>query len=181
VQALASVRYGEHTAIHRDRIGDAVLGYVRYLVAERDEIVVGYGLLVLERPSVWAFAGPVEFTTGSTSDLLPQVVDLYVAEAQRGQGFGRRLISHMENVALSEGYDRLFLSVDPKDNGAAHELYLRLGFVPLQAEPRWNGWRSVDSDGTVHARSGWTIDMVKPLGRDRGWLGSADHSQAGKR
>jgi GNAT superfamily N-acetyltransferase len=181
VPALARVRYAEHPAIHRDRIGDAVLGYVRYLVAEREGTVVGFSLLVFKNPSVWASAGPIESTTDNTGDFLPQAVDLYVAEAQRSQGVGRRLIAYVENVALGEGYDRLFLSVDPKDNGAARGLYLRLGFVPLQTEPRWNEWRSMDSDGHVHAGSGWMIDMVRPLGRGGGRLGFADHRQAGTR
>ena len=152
---LAAIRYADSLALHTDRLSDAVSGHLRFLVAERDRVIVGFGLLVFSRPATWPDAG--------TADCLPGILDLYVAEAHRGQGVGAALIRHMEGIAASEGCDKLYLGVDPRENARACALYQRLGFQALQAEPYRDRWRLVDSDGRVHGGEEWLVDMVKAL------------------
>lgn len=155
LEGLASVCYGDRPAIHRDRLRDAALRHLRFLVAELDGELIGFGLLVFSRPTTWPDAG----TTG----LLPGILDLHVAEMVRGQGIGTAMIRRMEELAAKEGYDRLYLSVDPVENKRAYALYERLGYRALQSEPYCDHWRFVDSDGQVHEGKDWQVDMVKVL------------------
>ena len=155
LEGLTAVAYADRPAIHRDRLRDAASGHLRFLVAERDGAIVGFGLLVLSRPATWPDAG--------TTDRLPGILDLYVAEAYRGQGVGTAMIQRLEEISVNEGYDELFLSVDPNENARAYALYTRLGYQALQAEPYRDRWRFVDSDGCVHEGEEWRVDMVKKL------------------
>jgi GNAT superfamily N-acetyltransferase len=155
VEGLTLVAYADHPAIHRDRLRDAALGHLRLLVAERDGAIVGFGSLVFSRPATWPDAG--------TADRLPGIMDLYIAEAHRGQGIGTALIHRMEEIAVDKGYDRLFLGVDPDENARAHALYTRLGYQALQAEPYRGCWQFVDSEGCVHEGQEWLVDMVRTL------------------
>jgi GNAT superfamily N-acetyltransferase len=155
LEGLASIRYADQRAMYRDRLRDAALGHLRFLVAEVGGRVVGFGLLVFSRPATWPDAG--------TEDHLPGILDLYVAEAHRGRGIGTAIIGRMEALAVDQGCGRLWLSVDPIENARAHALYARLGYRALQAEPYCDRWRFVDSEGCVHEGKEWLIDMVKAL------------------
>jgi GNAT superfamily N-acetyltransferase len=128
---------------------------LRYLVAECSRAIAGFGLLVLRRPETWPDAG--------TTEHLPSIVDLHVAEVHRGQGIGSAMIQRMEEIAFSIGRECLYLSVDPIANARAHALYARLGYQALQVEPYRDHWRFVDSDGRVHEGEEWLVDMVKVL------------------
>ena len=152
---LMAIRYADHPAIHRDRLRDAAAQHLRFLIAERAETIIGFGLLVFTRPATWPDAG--------TTDRLPQVVDLYVTEALRDQGIGTLIIRRMEELAVSAGHNDLFLGVDPKHNPSAYALYVRLGYQPLQSKAYQDHWRFTDSDGNVHEGNDWNIDMVKTL------------------
>jgi GNAT superfamily N-acetyltransferase len=152
---LAAIRYADCLAVHTDRLRDAASGHLRFLVAERDGVIVGFGLLVFSRPTTWP--------DGGTTDRLPGILDLYVADVHRGRGVGTALIRHMEGIAVGERCDRLFLSVDPRENSRAYALYMRLGYQALQAEPYRDRWRFVDSGGRVHEGEEWLVDMVKAL------------------
>jgi GNAT superfamily N-acetyltransferase len=149
----ALTRIKAPAALHRDRLRDAGEAMLRYLVIERDQQVVGYGMLVFHRPSTW----PDHFRT----DQLPQVVDLLIASDWRGQGLGTVLITEMETLAKRGGYDRLYLCVDPVDNPRAYSLYLRQGFLPLQSQPYRDHWEFTDSDGNFHSGDESAVDMVK--------------------
>jgi diamine N-acetyltransferase len=54
--------------------------------------------------------------------------ELYVAEAHRGKGIGRRTMEFVEEAARELGINAIHLEVS-KDNGAALELYRRAGYV----------------------------------------------------
>ena len=153
--ALEAVRYADAPAIHRDRLRDAAAGHSHYLVAELSGTVVGFGLLAVTRPINW----PDQATTQH----LPLVLDLYVAEAYRGQGVGTSIVRHMEELALGAGYDKLFLSVDPVGNARARALYTQLGYIALNSQPYREHWRFTDSNGKVHEGNDWQIDMCKEL------------------
>jgi GNAT superfamily N-acetyltransferase len=155
LEGLVSICYADHPAIHADRLRDVASGHLRFLVAEYGGALVGFGLLVFSRPAAWPDAG--------TTDRLPGILDLQVAEAYRGRGIGTAMIQEMERLAAGEGCDRLHLSVDPVENPRAHALYARLGYQALQSEPYQDHWRFVDSEGQVHEGEDWQIDMVKEL------------------
>jgi aminoglycoside 3-N-acetyltransferase len=155
LEGLTAIRFAAHPAIHRDRLGDAASNHLRFLIAEQGGTIVGFGLLVFSCPTRWS--------DSATIDLLPHIIDLYVAEDHRGRGIGTLIIQRMEELAASAGHDQLFISVDPQENARAHELYTRLGYRALQAKPHRDHWRYTDSDGFVHEGESWTIDLVKAL------------------
>ncbi len=63
------------------------------------------------------------------------VLDLFVADAERGQGHGRRLLAHMAAMARQRGDGFLKLEVDATNHDAA-AVYERLGFVPSTSHPQ---------------------------------------------
>jgi GNAT superfamily N-acetyltransferase len=155
VPGLAAVGHSESSAIHLDRIQDAAEHNVRYLVAESRGTILGYGLLVLERPPAWPDTSP--------TDYLPLIIDLHVAEESRGRGIGTRMIGRMELIARRAGYKELYMTVDPVENLRALALYIRLGYVPVQTEPYLTNWHFEDSSGFVHEGVMWAIAVRKRL------------------
>jgi GNAT superfamily N-acetyltransferase len=155
VPGLAAVGHSESPAVHRDRIQDGAEHNVRYLVAESRGTILGYGLLVLERPPTWPDTSP--------TDYLPLIIDLHVAEESRGRGIGTRMIRHMEQIARRAGYKELFMTVDPVENLRALALYIRLRYIPVQTEPYITDWYFEDSSGFVHEGVMWTIAVRKRL------------------
>lgn len=63
------------------------------------------------------------------------VLDLFVDDAERGRGFGRRLLTHMAAMVRKRGDGFLKLEVDA-DNHDAAAVYQRLGFVPSTSHPQ---------------------------------------------
>lgn len=151
--ALAAVRYHDRPAIHRDRIERSKTKMLHYYVAEYEQRIVGFGVLLLEEPAGWT--DPLR--------TFPILLDLFVAEAYRSRGVGRALILHMEAAARQHGASAIHLGVELHANPRAHQLYLRLGYTPLQEQPYYNTWRFVDSAGVLHEGEEWTIDMRKAL------------------
>jgi ribosomal-protein-alanine N-acetyltransferase len=72
-----------------------------------------------------------------------RIYSLVVAPAARGQRWGERLVSAMEDAARAAGCDRATLEVRA-DNGAARTLYARLGYRQAQALP---GYYEDGADG----------------------------------
>ena len=155
LEGLMAIRYADHPDIHRDRLRDAATNHLHYLVAECAGTTVGFGLLVLSRPATWL--------DGGTTDRLPQIVDLYVSEAQRGKDIGTSIVQHVDEISVSAGHDELYLCVDPTDSTGAFALYARLGYQALQAQPYRDQWRFSDSDAHVHVGESWAVDIVKAL------------------
>jgi GNAT superfamily N-acetyltransferase len=142
-------------ALHKDRLGDADAGKLLYMVVEQSGTIVGFSLLVFERPANWSDA--------NDSSRLPDVIDLFVRADCRSRGAGSYLIAKMEETARSRGYTHLYIGVDPVDNPRAQQLYLRLGYTPLQAEPYRLHWKFTDSGGNFHEGIDWRVDLVKEL------------------
>lgn len=151
--ALLQIRYHDTPGIHSDRISGSDGQAQQYYVAEVAQQIVGFVLLVLERPASWSDA----------LESFPILIDLFVAEPFRGQGIGGSLMLHTEEVARRRGIASLYLSVESKNNPRAMRLYMRRGYTPLQAQPYYNVWRFTDSDGIVHEGEEWVIDMRKQL------------------
>ena len=150
LNALSDLRPSE--ALHRDRIADADGVDLRYLVAERNGDLVGFGLLVCDPPEGWP-----------TIRLLPKMIDLWVKPEFRSQGIGSAIVNYMENAASAMGKKELFVSVDPEENERAYSLYLRLRYNPLQSEPYKEHWSFTSSDGVLHEGYGWNLDLQKAL------------------
>jgi GNAT superfamily N-acetyltransferase len=91
------------------------------------------------------------------------LIDLFVAEAYRSQGVGKLLVDHMETIARQHGKPAVYLSAEPAANPRALQLYLRLGYIPIQEQPYHNTWRFIDSDGLLHEGEEWVVDMRKQL------------------
>jgi GNAT superfamily N-acetyltransferase len=151
--SLAAVRYHDKPAIHRDRIQQSSSQTMHYYIAAYDRRNVGFGVLLLEEPAGWT----------NSLNRFPILADLFVAEAYRGRGVGRALILHMEAAARQHGASAIYLGVEPIANPRAHQLYLRLGYTPLQEQPYHNTWRFVDSAGVLHEGEESVIDMRKEL------------------
>lgn len=154
--ALTSLR--PPVALHKDRLRDADGRSLLYLVVEQTETIVGFGLLVFKRPATWSDA--------DDSSRLPALVDLFISPGNRSRGAGSYLIATMEETARSRHCPQIYIGVDPVDNPRARQLYLRLGYTPLQAEPYRSHWQFIDSDGNLHEGNDWHIDMVKGLGQE---------------
>lgn len=62
---------------------------------------------------------------------IPEIHDVWIHEDFRKQGFGTRLIQHLENMAKKLGYKQIGLGVGLyADYGPAQILYCKLGYVP---------------------------------------------------
>ncbi len=102
-------------AVRRDAFGPQ--RRFRVLLAETDGEACGI-LTLLDTYSSWAGAPAMT------------VHDLYVTEAARGRGLGRRLLAEAVRLALSEGCLRLDVNV-LSWNESARRFYHSLGFEPL--------------------------------------------------
>jgi GNAT superfamily N-acetyltransferase len=155
IPALAAIKGAGSEALHRDRLQDARWGSLRYLVMLVDGDLIGFACLIFRRPAYWSDAADTQN--------LPQMVDLQVAKARRGQGWGSAFVGAVERAALEAGYDQLYLSVEPLHNPRAFALYQRLGYRALQAEPYQKAWAFTDSSGKLQSGEDVVLDMVKTL------------------
>ncbi len=155
VPALTAIKGAGTETLHYDRLREAHGSGLRYLVVVVDHVLVGFACLVIRRPASWSDAADTQH--------LPQIVDVQVKEAYRGQGYGSAFVDAIERIAVNGGYRHLYLSVEPADNPRAYALYRRLGYQPLQAEPYRKLWAFTDSAGAVHRGEDWVVDMVKRL------------------
>lgn len=64
------------------------------------------------------------------------IVMVYVQDHMRGQGVAKKLLHAVQDYAQTAGIFQLELSVSA-DNVAAHQLYLREGFVEFGRRPNW--------------------------------------------
>ncbi len=142
-------------ALHKDRLRDADGNELLYMAVVEGSRIIGFGLLVFERPLTWPDA--------DDSSRLPAMVDLFVKPERRSRGAGVFLIGEMEEAARSRGCTHLYLGVDPVENPRAQDLYVRMGYRALQAEPYRSHWKFTDSEGHIHEGNDWNVDMVKKL------------------
>jgi GNAT superfamily N-acetyltransferase len=77
---------------------------------------------------------------------------MMVREAARGQGLGRQLLCHLEDIARSKGAHRMFLAVFDA-NPRALSFWQRQGFLPT-------GVRGSVTNG---AKTQGVVRLVKPL------------------
>jgi GNAT superfamily N-acetyltransferase len=63
----------------------------------------------------------------------PEIQDMYVLPARRGQGIGAALVEAAERLAAERGHERMSLSVG--EAAEARRLYERLGYVDAGVPP----------------------------------------------
>ena len=89
-------------------------------VIEKDHKVIGLATL--------------KFTSDYPSfkmNKIPEINDLLIAQAFRRQGYGRALITALENSARQMGYKTIGLGVGLyEDYGSAQRLYFNMGYIP---------------------------------------------------
>jgi ribosomal protein S18 acetylase RimI-like enzyme len=139
-------------AMHADRLRDAQLGWMQYLVAKAAGRAVGFGLIVYSAPPNW-----------DRRDHVPLLVSLYVRPDLRSRGIGTAMIQEMAARSARRGFGAIYLRVEPENNPRAFALYRRLGFVPLQDKPFRDPYRFADSAGCIHQGVEWNVEMVKRL------------------
>lgn len=150
MSALVAIK--DKPTIRRDRVRDADGKTMRYLVAEDDGEVVGFGCLVLAQPARWPKMVHV-----------PQLVDLHVRQDHRNEGIGTALVHAMQAMARRAGCAEMHVGVDPRSNRRAAELYRRLGYEAIDNEPAEEPWEFVDSDGQHHVGVELLVYMRRSL------------------
>ncbi len=149
LQAMGGTR-----AMHVDRIREAQLGWMHYLVGVARGRVVGNGMIYYTAMPGW-----------DHPEHVPLVVALYVRPDLRSRGIGTSLIGQMAGRAARRGFRAMYLRVEPENNPRAFGLYRRLGFEALQSEPFRDPYHFVDSEGNLHEGVEWNVEMVKRLDR----------------
>ena len=121
VRRLILIGLGEHFgSIDESRnpdLDDIQAGHVGrghlFVVAERDNEIVGTGALIEEEPGVG------------------RLVRMSVGSRHRRQGIGRALVGHLIDAARGRGYRRLLVETND-DWDDAIGLYLACGFVEVE-------------------------------------------------
>ena len=105
------------------RLAELIEGdHVTVLLAREDETGVGVGVAVMRvQPSVWSPAQEV------------YLAEMYVIPSQRGQGYGRELITEAMRVARERGADYA-LVVTSEEDRLAQRLYEAAGFRRTEGE-----------------------------------------------
>lgn len=87
-------------------------------VVEKDGQLLGYGSLL--RQSQYPHFPNI-----------PEISDLWIYEQHRRQGFGKKLLLWLENLARKEGYSHIGIGVGLyQDYGPAQQLYFKLDYKP---------------------------------------------------
>jgi RimJ/RimL family protein N-acetyltransferase len=87
---------------------------------EKGDSLLGYGSLL--RSSEYSYF---------RDNQIPEINAIWIGEASRRQGLGRRLIEHLEALARQEGYKTVGIGVGLyRDYGAAQKLYFKMGYSP---------------------------------------------------
>ncbi|MBA3958123.1 MAG: GNAT family N-acetyltransferase [Parachlamydiaceae bacterium] len=90
-----------------------------YLVKIQNQCV-GYGNLL------WISEYP-----GFKEGNIPEINDVWILDAHRGNGFGTKLIQHLEGIARQHNHKQIGIGVGLyKDYGSAQKLYVQMGYVP---------------------------------------------------
>lgn len=96
--------------------------HITVLVARAEETGAAIGVAVMRvQPSLWSPASEA------------YLAELYVVPSQRGQGYGRRLMSEAMRAARERGADYAFL-VTSEDDRLAQRLYEAAGFRQTEGD-----------------------------------------------
>lgn len=89
-------------------------------IAKIQSECVGYGSLL------WVSEYP-----GFKNSNIPEINDVWISAEHRGNGFGKRLIQHLEGISRQKNHKQIGIGVGLyKDYGSAQKLYVQMGYVP---------------------------------------------------
>lgn len=117
----------------------------------RDCMAAGHECWVLERSSELIGYGVLSVAGGEA-----HVLNLCVAPAEQGRGFGRRILARLLDLARWHHADRVFLEVRPS-NRAAVRLYDSVGFNEIGKRPNYYPGKKSREDALVMA-----IELLAP-------------------
>lgn len=112
----------------------------------RDCLKAGYSLWVLDGAQGIVGYGVLSAAAGEA-----HILNLCVAPEFQGQGYGRRLLNRLVDLARWHQAERVFLEVRPT-NGPAIALYHRSGFCEIGHRPNYYPARGGREDAIVMAR-----------------------------
>jgi GNAT superfamily N-acetyltransferase len=85
-----------------------------------DNEIIGYGSLLY-------ISGYPDFKNSG----IPEINDVWISGNYRRNGFGKRLIHHLERIAKNKHHKQIGIGVGLyKDYGSAQKLYVRMGYIP---------------------------------------------------
>ncbi|RLP69331.1 ribosomal-protein-alanine N-acetyltransferase [Mycetocola reblochoni] len=136
----------------------------RAMAADLDSEYTGYLVIAGEDGTVLGYGGVLAPERSGDAD----IQTIAVADAARGRGWGRLLVSELMALAAGRGARELFLEVR-EDNPVAQGLYRSLGFEQIAVRPGYYQPEGVDAlvmraRLAAPARSG---TPVAPLGPPR--------------
>lgn len=109
----------------------------------RDCLRAGYGCFVLA-----THAEIIGYFVLSVAANEAHVLNVCVDPSEQGNGYGRRLMKRMLDLARWHRAERVFLEVRPSNPGAI-KLYLDLGFRDIGRRPRYYPARNGREDAIV--------------------------------
>jgi len=128
IESLADEIWHEHfTPI----IGTAQVEYMlekfQSRSAIRQQINSGYTYLLLQHEG--RYIGYASLLADSNQQAI-QLSKFYLLKDQRGQGFGRLLMEHIETISLHQQIHRVWLTVNRHNNGPI-AAYKKMGFTQI--------------------------------------------------
>ena len=152
VPALCVIRAAR--AQHEAKLGEAVAGTARFLVALSGGDIVAFASVFLRAP-----------VTGPPKSHTPKLSDCFVAPGHRSLGIGRALVSAREQIARDAGCEHLYVSIDPVENPRWLNFFHPRGYQPLEPEPYRKREPRHSEDGSREEVLAWRLDLVVDLRR----------------
>lgn len=103
---------------------------LQFFVLEDADAVVGVGGIADPIPDMMHFA---------TRKKPGTIKSLYVKNEQRGKGYGKMLLTGLEQKLKSDGYDEIILRSDEKFKSTAWDFYVKMGYEALGTMPSKDG------------------------------------------
>jgi len=125
----------------RERLERQLKGEVEWLLLNDNNNFVGFVLL--------------KWQGKPTQPNYPDIEDLYIADPYRNLGYGKKLIAECEKRAITKGFKKIGLAVNPTENKHAKKLYEKLGYHAVGAQ--------LYLDGVYNGHEDWCIDLEKDL------------------
>ena len=135
-------------------LDDQLAGVHSMYLALRDQKIVGTGFV--------RWLGPRDPEAARLFPNAPEILRLDIAEPYRSQGIGTKLISEIEQEALTRGFSQLSLGV-AHTNPRAHSLYLKLGFEQTSIFEYYDEYQWQTANGSIESAKDLCRYLVKKI------------------